>query len=300
MPLLRRHIIPISGKDSLCTALVQLACRSDLPYEFVFCDVRMELPETYAWLTDVERKLGIRINRVGKSLVDVITEANMLPSHQRRFCTKYGKIFPIEDYIGKDPAVQYIGFRADENRVGKGAFSRPNVEFSYPLQEAGIDLRGVYAILGAKGLMPPKFFWKRLWDAVWETCSETSQRFMDDLPEWSRDVLFSWRSRSNCFMCFYQRLYEWVGLLDHHPDLFAQAEQIEFDFGNVASPNGIEVQRNFYFNQDWPLAVIRKFASEDIFRKRVDKVRNLITRMRHSDDDLDLLATTSCGAYCGK
>ena len=63
-----RHIIPISGKDSLATALVQTTRYPNLPYEFLFNDVGCELPETYAWLDAVERKTGWKINRVGKCL----------------------------------------------------------------------------------------------------------------------------------------------------------------------------------------------------------------------------------------
>src|SRR5690349_3150665 len=104
-----RHIIPLSGKDSAATALVQLAREPHLPYEFIFCDVQMELPETYAWLAKLEKTLGISIVRIGKSLEEVIAEQNMLPSQNRRFCTKYGKIFPMRDYIGDDEATQYFG-----------------------------------------------------------------------------------------------------------------------------------------------------------------------------------------------
>ena len=41
-----RHIIPISGKDSLATAISQRARFPDVPYEYVYNDTRMELPET--------------------------------------------------------------------------------------------------------------------------------------------------------------------------------------------------------------------------------------------------------------
>src|SRR5438128_1813225 len=92
-----RHVITISGKDSAAAALVQLARAPDLPYEFVFCDVEMELPETYAWLAKLETTLAIKIVRIGKSLEGVIAEQNMLPSQNRRFCTKYGKVFPARD-----------------------------------------------------------------------------------------------------------------------------------------------------------------------------------------------------------
>jgi hypothetical protein len=41
-----RHIILISGKDSLATALVQIQRSPDLPYELVHNEVKWDLPET--------------------------------------------------------------------------------------------------------------------------------------------------------------------------------------------------------------------------------------------------------------
>jgi hypothetical protein len=42
------------------------------------------------------------------------------------------------------------------------------------------------------------------------------------LPEY-----YSWRTRSGCYFCFYQRKAEWIGLAERHPDLFERAVAIE-------------------------------------------------------------------------
>src|SRR5580693_4992308 len=109
-----RHIIPISGKDSLATAIWQRTLAPDLPYEFVFNDTRAELPDTYEWLDRVETTLGIRIERIGKCLREIIREQGIIPSPRLRFCTKYAKIFPMNRAIGSDHATVYFGLRADE------------------------------------------------------------------------------------------------------------------------------------------------------------------------------------------
>jgi len=292
-----RHIIPISGKDSLCTAIVQRRKEPNLPYEYLFCDVEMELPETYEWLDKVEDQLEISITRIGKGLEDVIREQNMLPSHQRRFCTKYGKIIPIREYIGGDEAIQYIGFRADEERVPL----RPEDEitYSYPLVEVGYGIEDVYRVLTEFGLQPPSFFWQRLYDGVYSISGSATQNFIDGMKPWIRDRLFSWRSRSNCFMCFYQRLYEWIGLLEHHPDLFDRAEKLEFDWGSTESVNRLTLSKNFYWIQDTPLSHVRNRA-EGIFSKRVQKLQKDLVDMRHNEGLVDPMNRTSCGIYCGK
>lgn len=160
-----RHIIPISGKDSLATAIWQTTHHPELNYEFVFNDTRAELPETYEWLARVESVLGIRIERIGKNLEAIIDEQAILPSPRIRFCTERAKIRPMDRFIGAETAIVYFGLRADEpDRVG--AFKTKKLTPCYPLREAGIGLATVYRIVQGRDLMPPSFFWQRLYDAV--------------------------------------------------------------------------------------------------------------------------------------
>lgn len=53
-----RYIIPISGKDSLATAIFQTTYQPNLPYEFIFNDTGSELPEVYKWLDNIEKSTG--------------------------------------------------------------------------------------------------------------------------------------------------------------------------------------------------------------------------------------------------
>lgn len=295
-----RHIIPISGKDSLATAIWQTAKEPDLPYEYVFNDTRAELPDTYEWLDRVETTLGIRIERIGKSLEAIIDEQGILPSPRVRYCTKYSKIFPMNRFLGKDKALCYFGLRADEpDRAG--ALETKKFIPVYPLKDAGLGLATVYRIVQGKNLMPPAFFWKRLYDAVKETCSD-SFFILERWPDWMKARLFAWRSRPNCFFCFFQRRYEWAGLLEHHPELFAKAEEIEERIGNgdtLRQSTGFQ-----WIAEDYPLSRIRDNA-EAIFQSRVAAVSKLIEASRQTDlfrdslDEMDI-AGTSCGLLCGK
>lgn len=292
-----RHIIPISGKDSLATAIWQIAHDPSLPYEYVFNDTRAELPDTYEWLDRVEHTLGIKIERIGKSLENIIAEQGMLPSVRIRFCTKYAKIFPMNHFIGAEGALVYFGLRADEpERVG--AFETKKLTPRYPLREANIGIATVYRIVEARGLLPPAFFWQRLYDAV-AASVRPSVALIDQWPRWMRDRVFAWRSRPNCFFCFFQRRYEWAGLLEHHPALFAKAEEIE------ASVAGDRRESAFrWIAEDYPLSRIRENA-ETIFQKRVEAVCKLIRAAQQTElfasglDEMDI-AGTSCGLLCGK
>ena len=94
-----RHIILISGKDSLATAIVQVARAPDLDYEFVHNDTGWDLPETLQWLRRVEAYLEKPLLRLGDDLTEICRRENCLPTSWRRFCTKYAKIQPLNDYL---------------------------------------------------------------------------------------------------------------------------------------------------------------------------------------------------------
>ncbi len=299
-----RHIIPISGKDSLATAIWQRGYDPTLPYEYVFNDTRAELPETYEWLDKVESKLGIKIHRIGKSLENIIKEQAMLPSALVRFCTRLAKIKPMDEYIGKDKAMVYYGLRADEpERIGSMKTSKLTPR--YPLREANIGLATVNSIVGTyNDLMPPAFFWKRLYDDTVERIGGVDSPlflFIQTWPQWVRDRMFAWRSRPNCFFCFFQRRYEWVGLLEHHPMLFDLSEQIEIGTGYVDRRIAA-----FTWIKDYPLSKIRANA-EAIYQKRLEAVVKTIRQKEYSQydlfsetvDDMDE-SQVSCGLLCGK
>jgi hypothetical protein len=299
-----RHIIPISGKDSLATAIWQTAHQPELNYEFVFNDTRAELPETYAWLDRVEKVLGVTIIRLGKNLERIIDEQGILPSAGARFCTKYSKVFPMRGFLKGSEAICYFGLRADEpDRVG--ALETKSLIPRYPLREAGIGLATVYRMVESRDLMPPTFLWQRLYIEVIDQLGGVhgvGLAVVESWPEWIRSRVFAWRSRPNCFFCFFQRRYEWVGLLEHHPLLFGRAEEKEQTIGH-----GDKMRRAIGFNwiaQDYPLSRIRDNA-DAIFRKRVDAICKLIDSSRQAElfegalDEMDIIGT-SCGLLCGK
>ena len=47
---------------------------------------------------------------------------------------------------------------------------------------------------------------------------------------------YSWRTRSGCTFCFYQRKIEWVRLMRRHPDAFEEAKRYEKTAVESGSP----------------------------------------------------------------
>lgn len=192
-----RHICGISGgKDSSALAVY---LREDIPdMEYFFCDTGAELPETYEYLSRLEVVLGKPIERLNSERgFDHYFELfrGALPSPQMRWCTRYMKIAPLEEWIGDDEAISYVAIRSDEaNRKGYVS-TKPNITTKFPFVDDGIDHDGVLKILDDAGMGLPSYY--------------------------------EWRTRSGCYFCFYQRKAEWIGLADRHPELFERAVAIE-------------------------------------------------------------------------
>ncbi|WP_315787383.1 phosphoadenosine phosphosulfate reductase family protein [Fischerella sp. JS2] len=191
-----RHILGLSGgKDS--TALAVLLHKEIPEMEYFFCDTHKELPETYEYLDRIKARLGIKIHYLSdKRGFDhwLAIHDGLLPSPQMRWCTVKMKIKPLEDFVGDDEAVSYIGIRADENRDGYIS-TKPNIKPVFPFKERGLVKADIIRLLEDSGI---------------------------GLPDYYR-----WRSRSGCFFCFFQRKYEWVMLAQEHPDLFQKAVEYE-------------------------------------------------------------------------
>lgn len=292
-----RHVILISGKDSLAAALVQRERAPSLPYKYVFNEVGWELPETFAWLKQVESHLGEPIYHCGDDLDAIVAEENCLPLPQRRFCTRRAKVQPLRDYLGTDKATIYFGLRADESdRVGYVVSPDDRHQPSYPLREAGLTLPDVWRLCESVDLLPPAFHWPWIETSVrHRLCGDDF--LLDRLEPWERAALLAWRTRNNCSLCFFKRLYEWIGLHEFHPSIFTYACQVEAKYAHRQEHGWLRP------GQRLPGLLPRAEAIKAARAKAITKfLRTKQRRWLFEDDDgiPDLLAVTSCGLFCGK
>ena len=192
-----RHVLGLSGgKDSSALAIYM---RDKVPeMEYFFADTGAELPETLEFVDILEDYLGkpiVRLN-AGRSFDYYLKlNGNFLPTARSRWCTKRLKLEPFENYIGDDPAVTYVGIRADELYREGYLSKKPNISSRYPFIEDGLKKDDILEILTKSGIGLPKYY--------------------------------DWRSRSGCYFCFFQRKDEWVSLAEHHPGLFEKAKEYE-------------------------------------------------------------------------
>jgi 3'-phosphoadenosine 5'-phosphosulfate sulfotransferase (PAPS reductase)/FAD synthetase len=298
-----RHIQPISGKDSLATAILQKRREPDLPYEYLYNPTGMDLPEVDTWLSLVEDYLGVKIERVGDDLEAIMYEQKILPAHKTRYCTRLAKIIPMEEWIGTEQATVYYGIRADEHRAGYQSLSGGNITPVYPLKEEGYTLPMVWELVSQLDLLPPRFFWQSMYDMVVKRLGVASELLTGYKP-WEMNVLFAWRTRPNCYHCFYQSLWELAGLLEHHPDLFWHTADIETEIGTADKR-----EKAFTLKRNWPLAKIAE-KKDIIKRKRCIAIcKTIIKRAKvemvfddepELDEELDMLDVVPCGLFCGK
>lgn len=168
-----REIIPISGKDSLATAIIQMDSMNWVEYEFVFNPVGFELPESIAWLDQVEKYLGVDIIRIGVNLKETSKwKSGFRPGINSRYCTSEGKIKPMERYFEGEGNI-YYGLRADEpERIGYINKGKSELTPIYPLRTYGYGLNEVLDLVNSTPCKPPAFYWEMMADMFIAECGE--------------------------------------------------------------------------------------------------------------------------------
>ncbi|MGN6491006.1 MAG: phosphoadenosine phosphosulfate reductase family protein [Agriterribacter sp.] len=138
-----RHVLGISGgKDSAALAIYLHKNYPALDIEYYFCDTGKELAETYKLIDNLESFLGKKIERTmaasGSSQEPFDHYYHLfggyLPSSNARWCTKYLKLQPFEEFVGDDPVISYVGIRGDEEREGYIS-KKPNIQSIFPFRK---------------------------------------------------------------------------------------------------------------------------------------------------------------------
>jgi 3'-phosphoadenosine 5'-phosphosulfate sulfotransferase (PAPS reductase)/FAD synthetase len=168
-------------------------------WRYVFTDTGAEERENIESLDRLEAYLGKPIERImkdEKGLFELIEDfGGFLPGPRDRYCTKYLKLLPFQNWIlqfeGRN-IWMFVGIRADEE--GRLAFAIDGAETIFPFIELGITRSWVYRKL-ADTIGIPKFY--------------------------------ATRTRSGCTVCPFQRTSEIIGLLERSPLEFIRGASLE-------------------------------------------------------------------------
>lgn len=186
------HVVALSGgKDSTAMAL-RLAEVEPRDYTYV-CTPTGNEPDA---MFEHWRKLGEMLGKpivpimLSGGLAGLIRDQNALPNWRQRWCTRMLKIEPFAAYLMQHPgAVSYVGLRADEPEREGGDYLDVGAMMDFPLRRWGWGLSQVLGYLEARGVVIPK--------------------------------------RTDCRVCFYQRLFEWWELWRDDPGAWAEGEAWE-------------------------------------------------------------------------
>lgn len=119
----------------------------------------------------------------------------MLPNFRARWCTRILKIEPTIEFMESLPpgSTLYVGLRADEEER-QGIFGE-DINIEFPLRSWGWGEAHVWRYLALRSVRIP--------------------------------------NRSDCALCYGQRLGEWYALWRKHPDRFALGEALEVIYGHT-------------------------------------------------------------------
>jgi 3'-phosphoadenosine 5'-phosphosulfate sulfotransferase (PAPS reductase)/FAD synthetase len=179
-------------------ALLLKKAYPEIDFEWVCTPTGNESPAWFAHMRKMRELIGpIKPIMLQGGLAGLIEKYNSLPSWRQRWCTRQLKIEPFEAFLlTAGPATFYVGLRADEEEREGGSYRAvPNAIMRFPLREANMTLADVRCFLAKEGIEIPK--------------------------------------RTDCMLCFFQRLIEWWELWKTYPEAYEQGEKWEEQTGST-------------------------------------------------------------------
>lgn len=202
------HIVAISGgKDSVAMAVMLAEQDPKIEFTRICTPTGNEPPEWFAHMRELATRLGPIIPIMYPGGFDgLIKKWKALPNWRQRWCTRVLKIEPFADYLSQhSPARFYVGLRADEEEREGGDYQQvPNVEMVFPLRDAGMCKSDVIRFNDEHGIIIPK--------------------------------------RTDCMLCFFQRLIEWWELWKYNLTAYLWGEELEALTGYTFRSPGRDTQ----------------------------------------------------------
>jgi hypothetical protein len=202
------HIGAISGgKDSVAMARRLRELHPDIPFRWVCTPTGNEPAAWFEHMRELRDVIGPIIPVMHPGGFDgLIKKWNALPNWRQRWCTRILKIETFAAYLMQNaPATFYVGLRADEEaREGGDYMTVPNVEMRFPMREWGWGLPEVLSYLDRVGQTIPR--------------------------------------RTDCKLCFFQRLIEWHELWRDDLAGYLEGERYETETGYTFRSPGRDTQ----------------------------------------------------------
>ena len=164
-------------------------------FTMLFTATGDELPELLEHVERVRLITGAPlVTPPNRSLDDWIATFNALPNWRQRWCTRLIKIVPCIEWLKQHPgSTLMVGLRADEE--DRIGLYGDYATYRYPLREWGWNREQVVSFCKSSGVVPPL--------------------------------------RTDCALCYGQRIGEWYDLWKKHPERYAKGEAKEEETGHT-------------------------------------------------------------------
>jgi PP-loop superfamily ATP-utilizing enzyme len=164
-------------------------------FTMLFTATGDELPDLLEHVDRVALITGAKLVKPeNRSLAEWMEEFNALPNWRQRWCTRLIKIVPCIAYLKSNPgSTLLVGLRADEE--DRVGLYGDWATYRYPLREWGWDRKQVESFVRSAGVLPP--------------------------------------ARTDCALCYGQRIGEWYALWRDHPERFSEGEKWEEKTGHT-------------------------------------------------------------------
>jgi len=188
------QVVAFSGGDDSTAMALRMA---ELGEDFVllFTPAGDELPALFDHVADIVAMVGKPLIQPPNQSLDYwIAYHQALPNFRMRWCTRQIKILPCIAWLEAHPgSTLCVGLRADED--ARIGLYGDYATYRYPLREWGWKDADVHAYNRSRGVKVP--------------------------------------TRTNCALCYDQRLSEWWELWKTHPDRWAKGERLEAETGHT-------------------------------------------------------------------
>ena len=195
------NIIALSGgKDSCAMAMRLCELNPTVKYSLISTPTGNEPPDVFEHFKKLEKILNLPVRFLkpyaGDGLIENIRDNKAIPNFRMRFCTRQLKIEPTLAYLEANaPCFHYVGLRADEEER-RGIYGDvEGVKYVYPMREWGWAISDVWECLDKKEI---------------------------SIPE-----------RTDCALCFFQRILQWKRLYINNRKAFDKGVAIEKEMGKT-------------------------------------------------------------------